>query len=185
LKKKDPFCFHDLYGGGFGRGLMSEMEPRSCSVRELRVCLESLRDSLGVPADGGIDPVQVEQSWGRFVAARSALLSGRGGRCGLQSADAEDALQELCLDVLKRWQQLPEEKRPTCLDASLAQALFNKAMNIHRQQARHPTEPLGELLGTKAEVSAASEDPADVSKRKCRQDASRPCCGASRIREMP
>jgi RNA polymerase sigma factor (sigma-70 family) len=138
---------------------MNEMVLLSCHDRDLRVCLECLRDYLGDCADGGIDQAQRDQGWGRFVATCSALVSGRSRRCRLQPADGKDVLQELWVEVLGKHPKARSHGKPGAVAAWLLRVLFSKALNVHRRRARHLTQALGKLLGTGKEPTAGSAVP--------------------------
>jgi RNA polymerase sigma factor (sigma-70 family) len=138
----------------------------SCHDRDLRVCLECLRDYLGDSADGGIDQAQRDQGWGRFVATCSALVAGRSRRYRLQPADGEDVLQELWVEVLRKYPEARCDGKPGAVAAWLVRVLLSKAMNVHRHKARHPTQALGKLFGTGMEPTAGSAVPEARIERK-------------------
>lgn len=106
---------------------------------------------------GGADPPSTE-AWTRFYGTCSGLIAGLTARYPLRPAEAEDVKQQVWLEILLRLPVLQAETTPAGFRSWLSRVARSKAVDLLREQGRHPACQLDDVAGTEQEPAAPAED---------------------------
>jgi RNA polymerase sigma factor (sigma-70 family) len=96
------------------------------------------------------------QAFARFCKTCSGLISGLMAHYHLHDEDAADVQQQVWLEVLQSLSSLGRDTTPAGFHVWLGQVVRSRAVDLLRQQGRHPASPIDEVVGTSREPAVGT-----------------------------